>query len=205
MAFIPTADTAQFEAVFQWDGQIVENVLHYRNTADGVTESNLPDFAETLLAYIRTTLLPLMADTVTLLRLVAKGIDILDGIVYVATTSLPDDGGGGSPALPNSNTISYSWRTGSSGRSFRGRSYIIGLQEGHVTGNDLTSGAITAFGAAMEGLRTVGVDDGWEMVIVSKYHAGAPRTTGVATLVTSSFFVDTKVDVQRRRLPGRGS
>jgi len=205
MAFVPVPDTAQFEIVYSWDGQIVENVLHYRILAGPITETALQDWTETLAAFVKDTLLPLAADTLTLLRVVAKAIDVLDGIFYVATTGLPAVGGGGSAALPNSVTAAYSWRTGLAGRSFRGRSFIPGLQEGQVTANALTPAAVTAYTNAWEQLRTVGGSEGWEMVVVSTVSGGAPRVTGIATPVTSSFFADNTVDSQRRRLPGRGA
>jgi hypothetical protein len=44
-------------------------------------------------------------------------------------------GTNGSDPLPNGVTSVVTWRTGSTGRSFRGRSYIGGFTEGSSTGN----------------------------------------------------------------------
>jgi hypothetical protein len=205
MPFVPAADTCQIEAVYEWDGQIVENVFHYRFTAGSPTETDVGSLADVVRAYIHDEILPLAADTLTFLRLVAKMIDVIDGILVVNTTGLPASGGGGSDALPNNVTATFSWRTGLSGRSRRGRSYLLGLQEGQVTANALSPAAVTAYTEAWEGLRLVASEDGWEMVVVSKFSGGAPRVAAVVTPITTGFFVDSTIDSQRRRLPGRGS
>lgn len=205
MPFVPTANTAQVETVYNWSGQIVENVFHYEHPSGAPTMADLVAITDAVRSYIATNLVPLMADTITLLRVVGKLIDVADGLFYVSTTGLPQAGGGGSPALPNNVSAAYSWRTSASGRSFRGRSFVVGLQEGHVTENNLTPAATTAFGTALHGLIAVGGDAGWEMVIVSKSHLHVPRVAGVTTPVTAAFFTNTTIDSQRRRLPGRGT
>jgi hypothetical protein len=42
-------------------------------------------------------------------------------------------------------------------------------------------------------------------VVVSRYHLGAPRVTGIATPVITYLATDNNVDSQRRRLTGRGT
>lgn len=205
MPFVPTANTAQIDTVYNWSGQIVENVFHYEHPSGAPTLADLTALTDAVREYISTNLVPLMADTITLLRVVGKLIDVADGLFFVSTTGLPQAGGGGSPALPNNVSAAYSWRTSAAGRSFRGRSFVVGLQEGHVVENNLTTAAANAFGTALHGLAGVAADDGWEMVIVSKFSGGAPRAAGVTTPVTASFFTNTVIDSQRRRLPGRGS
>jgi len=204
MAFVPVPNTAQLDVVMNWDSQIVENVLHYKKATGSPSESDLIAITDAINTYFQEHLLPLMSSTVTLLRVVGKLLDIADGLFYVSTTGLPVAGGGGSAPLPNNVSIAYSWRTINAGRSFRGRTFHIGLMEGQIDGNRLTSAAVTAIGNGYNGLIAAGVDAGWELVVVSKVHDKVPRTTGVATEVNAGFFTNNVLDSQRDRLPGRG-
>jgi len=43
-----------------------------------------------------------------------------------------------------------------------------------------------------------------QLVVVSRYSNGVPRSVGIATPVTSAILVDSRVDTQRRRLVGVG-
>ncbi len=205
MAFVPVPDTAQIDVVYNWDSQIVENVFHYKVLTGTPTIESLTALTDAINAYVQEHLLPLMASTVTLLRVVGKLLDIADGAFYVSTTGLPAGGAGGAAPLPNSVSIAYSWRTPLAGRSFRGRTFVVGLMEGFITGNIVNSANVAILNTAYNGLMGAGADAGWEMVVVSRRHAGAPRITGLATPVTSGFFTNNVLDSQRRRLPGRGS
>ncbi len=204
MPFVPVPNVAQIDVVYNWDGQIVENVLHYKKATGTPSESDLIAITDAISSYFQDHLVPLMSSTLTLLRVVGKLLDIADGLFYVSTAGLPVAGGGGSAPLPNSNSIAYSWRTASAGRSFRGRTFHVGLMEGQIAGNELTSAAVSAIGSAYNGLIGAGVPAGFELVVVSRQHAGVPRLTGIATEVSAGFFTDNVLDSQRRRLPGRG-
>lgn len=118
-------------------------------------------------------------------------------------TGLPLAGTGGSVQLPNNVTLCIKWTTENRGRSFRGRTYHVGLTESQVTDNEVVAVAMgqftTAYGALLTDLATAG----WPLVIASRYANNQPRITGVATLVTG-FSIDPFIDSQRRRLPGRG-
>lgn len=204
MAFIPVPGTAQVEAVFSLDGQVVENVLFYQGT--DLSETSLAALLDAVNAAIRSQVLPLLHSTLQLLRVVGQIIDVADGLTALSVTSLPASGGAGGTSLPSNVAVCVSKRTAFSGRSFRGRNYIPGIPSAQRSGvNELESSFVSSIRAAWEVVLDAGVDDGWVPVVVSRFHAGAPRVTGVATPITGVIVVDNIIDSQRRRLPGRGA
>jgi hypothetical protein len=204
MAFIPVPNTVQAEIVYELDGQICENTLHYTLGTATPNLADITDLIETISATIRSNIIPLLTNTITLLRLVGTLIEVADGLQYISTTGLPAAGGSTDLPLPNNVSLAMSLRTGLSGRSFRGRSYIVGLTQGAVVGNTVNTSEIAALLTAYETLRVPPTDGAWQMSVVSRFNGGAARTVGVATPVTQVIVTDATVDSQRRRLPGRG-
>jgi len=204
MPFIPVPNTVQVEVVYELDGQICENTINYTLGTATPVLADIQDLVETVSSIIRASIIPLLTNTITLLRLVGTLIEVADGLQYISTTGLPAVGGSSDLPLPNNVSLAMSLRTGLSGRSFRGRNYIVGLTQAAVVGNTVNTSEISALLTAYESLRVPPTDAAWQMSVVSRFTGGAPRTTGVATPVTSVIVVDATVDSQRRRLPGRG-
>lgn len=212
MPFVPVPRTAELEAVYLLDSQIVENTLYYQHTTTP-TLAQLIDLVEAVNTAIRTNLIPFMSNAIQLLRLVGTMIDVADGLVYTSTTSLPISGGDSTESMSSNVAACISLRTGHAGRSFRGRNYVPAIPIGAVTVNTLSSDYRTGVANAYNNIVTAGVDDGWQGVVVSRYHGftvsggrkiPTPRSEGIATPISAVFFSDSTVDSQRRRLPGRG-
>lgn len=204
MPFIPVPNTVQVNVVYLMDDQEVENTLYYEKST-GVDATDLASLVETLNAFIVSELIPFLGNTIQLIRLVGVLLDAADSLLYVSTTGLPVSGGAAGAAAPNNVALCMSLRTGTRGRSFRGRNFIPGIPKDLITENTVGSGSVTAYEEAYNGLIGVAGDDGWQQVVVSRFSGGAPRVTGVTTPITAAFVVDPTVDSQRRRLPGRGS
>lgn len=212
MPFVPVANTAEVEAVYTLDAQIVENTMYFR-MASTPTLSDLNALLEEVNTTIRSGLLPLLAGAIQLIRVVGTLIDVIDGLTALSTTSLPAGGGSGDEFEPSNVAACVSLRTASSGRSFRGRNYIAGLPDGATVGNTLSSTFTTGVLDFYDTLRASVADLGWEMVVVSRFSGftivdgkkvPTPREEGIATPITGVIFTDSTVDSQRRRLPGRG-
>lgn len=95
-------------------------------------------------------------------------------------------------------------RTNARGRSYRGRKFMGPPALGLVSGSYLGSTGAGVLNDAFESLISSAGAAGVPLVVVSRVTNGAPRTTGIQTLVTSARLTDTVLDSQRRRLPGRG-
>lgn len=203
MGFVPFDNVIKLEPVFVWNGQYVENVHHYL-----VDETPSVDTCESLaasyVAWWDANMKGVMSSevTLTMLRATIMETETSPGIEY--TTGLPIVATGATQGCPNNVTVAIRWLTGLRGRSYRGRTYHIGLQENQVEYSYVNaptiSGLTTIYGDLIALSTNVGPAI---MCVASKYHNGAERAVGVATPVTN-VQIDRYCDSQRRRLPGRG-
>lgn len=203
MPFQPVPNTAIFEFRHIWDSQKVENTLYGRFTVPW-TAADLVVACDELRQYWVANMLPLMSSAVTLNSVYGRSLETVTAPLHEDFTSAGTPGSVAAPALPNSNSWCITLRTGLSGRSGRGRNYILGLAEDRVTANVVSQAHADAWAAAYAGLTAVWANIGATWVIVSRRTGGAARPSGVTYPVTSSGYIDRIVDSQRRRLPGRG-
>jgi hypothetical protein len=191
------------------DGQQLRNVLHFRRLAGAQGLEALEHLGGSVELWWRNHVQPVVANSVSL-----TGIDLTDLSTANAagyTRPAPANGGVGGVATqgaPNAVTIAMTLRTNQRGRSFRGRIYHVGLHEALYDGNRLTPLAATSFNGIYEELLEIGgsadFPTTWELVVLSYYANCACRAAPVATKVTS-VSNDGYIDIQRRRLPGRGA
>jgi hypothetical protein len=204
MAFVPFENTIKLEGIYTLDGQRCENVHYYI-----VDETPNVDTAEDLcVSYVAWWNTIRKGHSPTALSLVLVRATIMEnefdpGIEY--STGLPVTGTQNTNPLPNNCTIAVKWTTGFRGRSFRGRTYALGLTEEVCTLSHLNSGDLAVWTTDYGELIALDTDVGpGIMGIASKFSGGVERTTGVITPVTN-VFIDGTIDSQRRRLPGRGA
>lgn len=206
MAFIPVTDTVAIDVIYDWDGQIVENTLYYKKSSP--SEEDIASLVDVVTAYIRENIIPLLSELISLVRVVGTLLDAVDAFTVTNTTDLPAAGSileTTAKSFPGNVTMAVSFRTAAAGRSGRGRNYVPGLvdlRDGNSLLDATYAGQIVD---AWAGLIAVAGDDGWEQVVVSRFHDHAPRVSGVTNAVTSTILTDRTIDSQRRRLPGRGS
>lgn len=203
MPFIPVPDVVKLEVIFRYNGQICINTHHYRKDVpwDVPAMQNLA--AEYIQAW-NTFMEPTMTNENELIntRVTDLTTQFSNSIEY--STGLPIPGDANSSAAPNNVTLSVTWLTAFRGRSYRGRTYHIGLTEANIAQNEV-SGTYRGYMAAFYGALFTSVPStGEEMVVVSYFQGGEPRAEGLATPIIG-ISIDAVVDSQRRRLPGRGS
>lgn len=211
MAFIPAVNTAQVRMQFDYQGQQCENVYYVENQA-AWDAAALFLLAAVFGEWWIGELAPDMPLALTLTRILCRDMTTSSspGIEY--TTDLPHSGEQSVEALPNHVTVAVKWITGLIGRSFRGRTYHLGLADAGVAANAITPTLHGILNAAYNQLRsnvsTADVD--WRMVVASFYSGvdvngdPIPRATAVLTPILNAV-IDLIVDSQRRRLPGRGA
>jgi hypothetical protein len=210
MAFVPVPNTALAEIRMTADLQQVENTLWFE-FADVPTAEQLVTLATNLTTWWGTVIQPIVWEGVQLREILCTDESSETGAQGVFATADPTFGELALPPLPTSVSLAVSFRTGSRGRSFRGRNYVVGLVEDQTDGaNTFTDAVVSAFQAAYAGLITVASDSDCTWVVASRFSGvdgdgkPIPRETGVTTPITSVLVVDNVVDSQRRRLPGRG-
>lgn len=202
--YVPVENVMQANLRFTVDGQQCENVLNfeYPRGEFSTSASQVGNRIETVLwAQLRD----FIAVGCEFREVYFVDLSTQDGPVQTYDITLNPLGAVNTEAVPNNVTFCVTHRTQSRGRSFRGRSYVVGLAEGNVLNSRLGPIAVAGIVAAFEDLRAAVQGDGLPMVVVSRVANGVPRTTGVATPITECVSVDNVVDSQRRRLPGRGS
>src|SRR6478735_9425723 len=203
MPFIPAADTAKVAITMLQRGQRVVNVFHFTKAGGYTTETEVNTLAGNFATAWVANIAPLQASTVTGLNVTATDVSTSGGAG--AEIAIVYGGGGGSGDLPTNCTVSVKWNTGFSGRSFRGRTYFVGMVVGAVVGDDISGAYGTSLTTAFDNLLSDMAGFGDTMVVVSYFHLGVPRTSAVVTPITNSSLADLHIDSQRRRLAGRGT
>lgn len=204
MPFVGNDNVAQCNVVHIQDLQVLENTLYFFSTTP-IDDAKLYALASGLGDIWENVFMPLKSSQVYLSEVNAIQLVPVPAPTAAWSPSTPVFGGNSNPASPNNVTHATTFRTGLSGRSYRGRNYWIGLTEPDVTNNQVSSTLIVSILAAYQnliGANAVGTD--WTWGVYSRYVNNTPRETGLFQDITSVATFDGIVDSQRRRLPGRG-
>lgn len=202
MAFVPLPDGFKVEIIGAMGGEEAVNVLYFTKPS-----VNIPIDCELLAdqmdSAIATALQPILASTVTLNNVIVTDVNVQNGFQVQHPRIPPEIGGDPGTHMPGNVAIVSSYRTGFSGRSFRGRSYWWGLVNSRISGNDVLAGTITSIQNWVAEFRTQAALVGFTHVVASFEANGAPRILGVPTPITS-FSVDPRIKTQRRRVNEQG-
>ena len=202
----------------QQDGEFAENTFGLMGSADGPYDAaQLTDIANALITWMGTgdgaghSYQAELSDNYELISVTVKDLSVVDGAIVVAAASVV--GSKASDAEQQGVAAAITARTGLSGRSFRGRTFILGLTDASVVDashpNQLASGYATNMSDAFNALPGVGgspaISSGgtdFVMAVLSYRNAGADRANILPTPITSYGFHDLLTDFQRRRAPG---
>lgn len=203
MAFIPVPNTVQAEVRMSLANQQIENVLYF-SKAGGFDGSSLDALGIMLRDWWGGQYAYNLSNQISLREIYIIGLNSATDITHTTVPSGTIAGQNPSPALPNNVAFCVSFRTQYRGRSFRGRNYVAGLPEAGVTLSNVEPNYVQQLVSAYNTLITDAANINWEWVVVSRYANKAPRTEGVTSAILSAVAVDSVIDSQRRRLPGRG-
>lgn len=201
--FVPALNVAQVAMRFIQAGQRVENVYNVHNMS-AWSALNMIALAQGFKDWWVTNLAPLVTSELVLDSIVVTDLTTSTSTQIIFVSGLPTPGENTNVGLPMNVTVAVRWNTASRGRSYRGRTYHLGLNRANVVGSLINTATQAALKAAYDTLITdvfaVGTSD---LVVLSKRSANAWRTAAVFTTIGSSS-VELTIDSQRRRLPGRG-
>lgn len=203
MAFQECPGILQLEVFFTQQGQRVENVFHmkqdgpYTNVAVADLVGDLQNWA--------TTEWPLVAQTGAAV-VGGRGVDLSTEVGATAEFTLaePVPGTLAGTNVPMNSTVAVSWHTALRGRSYRGRTFHVGLSSAQFVDSQLTVVAIAALIYSYNRLKTIMNVGTARMAVLSRRHGGVLRAVGVGTDITT-VTVNGALDSQRRRLPERGA
>jgi len=204
MAFIAVPDVAQVEMVYNWNGQKVQNVLHYYFPT-GYNAALLNNLAVAVKDKWIAQLKAEMATQISLIEVKAIDLSDINGPTATISSGLPSAGTKAGTTMPNNVTCVITKRTALRGRSFRGRIYMPGLIFQQTNLNDLAAGVGATLVTKWSTFMTVtdALANDHVLGVISRYTNNAPRATGIFTLVTH-MTTGGVLDSLRRRLPGRG-
>lgn len=203
MQYIPVPNVCKAEIRYTQLGEKTENVVYFDMGATPTSASMLT-LAAGLKAWWVAELKPNVSDDTQLREIYMTDMSSQTGPTATYATGLPLAGSITGGSLPNNVTYCVSVRTASRGRSYRGRFYIAGIPKAGSGNNDIVGAYQLAYVDAVAQLRNSTYVGTNVHVVVSFRTNGNWRATGIATPVTSALGIDSTLDSQRRRLPGRG-
>lgn len=213
MAFIPGAGLVQVVMQFsQFDGEICENVFGVDSgTGAAVDATYLGHVCTAFITWFNTgdganKYQQWCGSGTTLLSVTAKDLTVQDG---GEVTVSANQGGGDSSGTPLPNGVTYcvTAKTGLGGRSGRGRTYLVGMtssQQDSSNRNKTTASHSLSAVAMMQSLigAVHAITGGSSaLVVLSRRHNNAPRSSLLATPVVFYSARNLFLDYQRRRAP----
>lgn len=202
--FVPFVNGCQVEMLYTQDGQHVENTYHFA-LGSALTAAKADAIGDYMVNTWETTnMRPLRHTSVSWVGIRIRDLTAVDAPIYTPTPSGGFNGSLAGAAPPNNVTVSVKKNTARGGRSYRGRIYHIGLSETQITSNTLNAGVTGLLVAGYNVLLSSAAQSAVGVLCVpSRMQNKVWLTEGVETPITG-FTIDTTVDSQRRRLPGRG-
>lgn len=202
MPFQPVEDGIQVLVNYRELGQELQSQLYFQ-TDEPATEGRLTDVAQMVADWLTNSWTGVACNFATVVSILATDVSVSGGAQVTFTPIGGIVGALSSPPLPTGTTVTASWRTGRSGRSFRGRTYHVGLTETQVDGNALTAPSQSALQQAYTDLIIAANVIDAPLSVCSRVSNGVLRNPAILTPVLSCL-VDQYIDSQRRRLTGRG-
>lgn len=184
MPFQPVENTALAELIFTAFGVTFENNLTFERTSGegDISTAECSTIASNVKAWAEEFLMPVLALEIVLDRVEVKGLDIEAPTFASSVSGTAGGGSAGSEPLPT--TCCVSFRSGFSGRNFRGRNYVSGIPSGLVSGNTISTQFTDDLSAAYNALLSA-EPLGFNWVVVSRVTGGLLRPFGVTTPISS--------------------
>lgn len=202
MAFQSVPNTAEAAVQFTLNNVTCFNTYQFEKST-GYNQSDLDALAGVVDTWAGLTWVPLLSSTIGYTQTIVRGLEDENDLTALANADAAT-GGVGSLPLPNNNSIALKRVSGFTGRSARGRIYVVGLPTSYVSGDEnfLTTASITDFLDALDDLIAAADAIGWVAVVVSRFLNGVKRAVGVTFDILQYEADDARIDSRRDRLPG---
>jgi hypothetical protein len=198
MAFIPTPSGVEIVDKGIQNGVPVVNVYHVA-VAGVITSTVLLNVATVFKSWVDGYKLPMLDSSFVQQSVTAKDISVANGNEQTINYTSGGNGTAGNAPMAANAAVVVSWRTYNTGRSFRGRTYLGGLEQTYLlNAQNLTTSAATSIAAAMGALQSLLTSAGYILSVLSLVADKVARVSGLLTTIIG-IVVDTKIDSQRRR------
>jgi len=200
MAFQTAPECA--EAVIQatFGGKSVNNVLNFWFPG-GYTQTDIDALANAVDGVVGTNGLPLYNNDVLYEDTLVRGLTDIVDMTAVDSTST-GAGTAGTGIMPANVSFVVTLRTGFTGRSARGRLYMLPLDAGAFDDiNEVSTTYANAAVAFVEAIIAAAALVGWTAVVLSRFSGGVKRTAATHLTITDVVARNRISDSQRHRLP----
>jgi len=204
MAFQSVPDTAIIEFRADLFGENIENTVYVDYTG-GYDQTDLDNTAEIAADAWASYMLPQLGGDYIFREVYVKGLENMIDLESLDATHSGEPGTQEGSSVTGNVSFVIKFQTGHTGRSARGRNYVGGLPYSVGQGNTVNSTYADDLVAAYISIMTALNAGGARHVVVSRFSAGAKRSTGLTLPVTIISYTDLNLDSQRGRLAGRGS
>jgi len=183
-------------------GHEAANVLNFQR-AVGYDQSDITDLAALMDDWVNDEVLPLLDNDTSYTNVHVRGLTDINDLEADNNDSAGTGGDAGGTPLPNNVTLALKFNTGLSGRSARGRMFIVGLNTTMRTStNEVTTTHGNNWVAALEQIPSKLSGSGWEHVVISRFSEGIARVEGMAIPIIQYSYTDLRMDTMRRRMTG---
>jgi len=200
MTFQAVPDTVEVVTDYLMSGAPTANVLHFKQ-AGVITQGALDTLALSMDSQAGVYMLPLFCDTQSYVQCRVRDLRFQDAMTASSGT-LAGTGSLAAVQRPNNVSLCLTLRTGLAGRSARGRWYAqppCGDQM--ASANIVTTTYRDALLNYMTHVRNAAAENGWVLVVVSRFHNKVRREEAITYPVTSVVARNLRVDSQRGRMP----
>lgn len=197
MAFQAVPQGIQVRLLMTQNGVRMENVWNVDYGA-AVTPVGLALVGGIFDGWITSDYRALMNSSVLFDQLICTDISVANGAQDIRVPTSPAGTNVGTQSAGNAAFVA-SLRTISTGRNFRGRTYVPGVPQTYLTDAQHASvGYATAVNGAFNNLLSLIVAGGYKLCVLSRFLNKFLRAVGLLTEVIS-IITDTKIDSQQRR------
>jgi len=156
----------------------------------------------------------LISNTCNLVAVKGRDLTTASSASLVTNAGLPIAGSYASVSIAPGLTKAVTHRTGLAGKSFRGRTFLVGIpldETPSITDGIINAGFMATALLAFDSLlgAVTAADAAATLVVLSRYGGAppigghsVPRATGLMTPITSFGYSTLNLDFQRRRAPG---
>jgi len=200
MAFQSVPNCAEAVINCTYGGKAIANVLNFVKSG-GYNATDIGNLADAVDDAVGNLYLPVLSDGVAYVSTLVRGLELINDLTQVVTTSAGAGAVTGGP-FPANVSLCITLRSGLTGRSARGRFYAMptGISNQSAT-NTFSSTYVGDVEDFLIGVRSSAAGQGWNMCIVSRRTLNAARPVGVNFLVASIGARNNTMDSQRGRLP----
>lgn len=201
MAFVAIPNTASAVIHYLMFGKPMAIVLYVTKPSSGpFTLEEMTTIAGDIGAVVDETMLTIQSHDLLVDNITVTDLTLAGGAQLVwQDTDWPKPGVVNQDSLPGGSAFVVKHLTGRVGRSFRGRSYVMGIPENHNQGGVVTNAWAGAMRVAFDAIDSALAGDGFTHVIISRRFNGVVRTVPLAIPVTSNAYTTTAIRSQRRR------